>query len=453
MGKFWLLLSGLLLLPAQAAAQVVINEIEVDDIGIDLAEFIELKNTGGAAVNLDSFSVQLINGGDSTAYFTVDLPNVALAAGDYFVICGSRLTIPNCDLDGGSDIEFLADGPDAIALRDGVTLVDALAYGGAVAGYTEGTAAPNDVTTNYTGLSRFPDGADTNNNSVDVSVRCQTPGVANSSADTGCPTPIGCGDGISHVTEDCDLGAANGTTICGCQFNCTYGAASTACGSTADTECANPDTCDGLGTCLSRDEAPTANCGDTGTECTLQDKCNGAGSCTDNGYQVDGTLCSGGACAAGMCVLLSDDAGADSGMGVIDSGSSVDSGNGGTVDASGPAPVTDADAPDADAFDDGSSGTPIFDAGGNASGGSAAGTGGGAGNGSSNGGASGQGASGSPPSTPSDGLTPDGGGGVNGGDDPSGCDCSLLGAPPSAGPWPLLFWVLALRRRRGCATG
>ena len=39
-----------------------------------------------------------------------------------------------------------------------------------------------------------------------------------------------CGDGIlDPATEDCDDGEANGTTICGCQTDCTYTSAGTGC--------------------------------------------------------------------------------------------------------------------------------------------------------------------------------------------------------------------------------
>ena len=51
------------LLADAAGAQVVINEIDYDQVGTDIAEFIELKNTGFTPVNLDTFSIRLINGG------------------------------------------------------------------------------------------------------------------------------------------------------------------------------------------------------------------------------------------------------------------------------------------------------------------------------------------------------------------------------------------------------
>ena len=39
------------------------------------------------------------------------------------------------------------------------------------------------------GISRFPDGVDTDQNNVDLSFRCITPGSPNSAASSSCPPP------------------------------------------------------------------------------------------------------------------------------------------------------------------------------------------------------------------------------------------------------------------------
>src|ERR671928_182837 len=43
-------------------AGLVINEIDYDQPGTDTAEFIELKNNGANGVNLDPYSLVLVNG-------------------------------------------------------------------------------------------------------------------------------------------------------------------------------------------------------------------------------------------------------------------------------------------------------------------------------------------------------------------------------------------------------
>src|SRR5262245_32620326 len=84
---------------------IVINEIDYDQPGTDGAEFLELKNVGPTAVNLDDYTVELVNGnaGGAAVYQTIDLPSVSLPAGDYFVICANAATTPNCDLDVTAD--------------------------------------------------------------------------------------------------------------------------------------------------------------------------------------------------------------------------------------------------------------------------------------------------------------------------------------------------------------
>jgi len=75
---------------------LVVNEIDYDQAGTDAAEFIEIRNNGGAPVNLDPIVVELVNGnlGGATVYQTINLPNVVLPAGAYYVICANNTTTP-----------------------------------------------------------------------------------------------------------------------------------------------------------------------------------------------------------------------------------------------------------------------------------------------------------------------------------------------------------------------
>ena len=168
---------------------VVVNEVDYDQASTDTAEFLELKNVSGSPINLDSYSVEFVNGnaGGAALYRTLDLPNVSLAAGDYYVICANAATVANCDLDGTPDTDFIQNGaPDALGLRDGATLIDALSYeGNSGAPYTEGAGAGTDLPdAGVKGLSRCPDGADTDQNSVDFLFADSTPGAENE-----CPEP------------------------------------------------------------------------------------------------------------------------------------------------------------------------------------------------------------------------------------------------------------------------
>jgi len=175
---------------------LVINEIDYDQAGTDSAEFIELFNRGTTTVNLSDFVIDLINGtgGSAVSYGMVTLPGVLLAPGDYFVICANSATVINCDLDAAPDTNFIQNGaPDAVALLM-VTgaLVDTVSYeGNSGAPYTEGSGSglTDDPGIDFYGISRFPNGVDTNMNNVDFSGRCITPGFANGSGTSDCPDP------------------------------------------------------------------------------------------------------------------------------------------------------------------------------------------------------------------------------------------------------------------------
>src|SRR5215208_2396309 len=104
-------------LPAAAPAAsttLVINEVDYDQPSTDTAEFLELENVSAAAIELDAYAVELVNGtgGGATVYQTIDLPAVSLAAGDHYVVCANAATTANCDLDGVSSIQN--GDPDAI---------------------------------------------------------------------------------------------------------------------------------------------------------------------------------------------------------------------------------------------------------------------------------------------------------------------------------------------------
>jgi predicted extracellular nuclease len=192
--------------PQAASTTLVINEVDYDQASLDTAEFLELKNVSASAIDLDPYAVQLVNGtgGGATVYDTIELPAVSLAAGDYFVVCANNATVTNCDLDDGPNTDFIQNGPpDAIGLRNGSTLVDTLSYeGNSGAPYTEGSGVglEDDPNAGTNGISRCPDGTDTDVNNVDFRYRPSTPGTANN-----CPAPptaveIAEIQGASHIS-------------------------------------------------------------------------------------------------------------------------------------------------------------------------------------------------------------------------------------------------------------
>lgn len=193
-------------------AEIVINEMDYDQPGTDGAEFIELHNNSTFGNDLDGFHLALINGnaGGATIYLTITLPAVNLPGGGYFVVCGDAAVVTNCDYDVTPDTNLIQNGaPDAVALVftfDG-TIMDTVSYEGDTgAPYTEGSGAgllDDPVFTNL-GISRFPNGVDTQVNNVDLSQRCITPGLVNTSVNTNCggtPTPTSTATATSTPTN------------------------------------------------------------------------------------------------------------------------------------------------------------------------------------------------------------------------------------------------------------
>jgi predicted extracellular nuclease len=178
-----------LAVPASAASTtLVINEVDYDQPSTDAAEFLEIKNVSTSAINLDPYQLRFVNGANSQNYLTVNLPAVELAAGDYYVVCGNAANTPNCDQDVTPDTNLIQNGnPDGVVLENASSVVDGLAYGGAMTGVGEGATAITDTDTAGRGIARVPDGCDTDDNSVDFARADITPGTSNGGAACGGP--------------------------------------------------------------------------------------------------------------------------------------------------------------------------------------------------------------------------------------------------------------------------
>ncbi len=174
--------------PAISPADLVVNEVDYDQPTpptSDSAEFVEIKNTTGASIDLSLVDLVFVNGsgGGAVVYDTIPLVGT-LAAGDYFVVCGDAANVANCDLDDSPNTNFIQNGaPDAVAIDFDGTIIDAVSYEGDTgAPYTEGSGAglednPGD---GVAGISRCADGGDTDQNSVDFqNARPITPGATN----------------------------------------------------------------------------------------------------------------------------------------------------------------------------------------------------------------------------------------------------------------------------------
>ncbi len=122
------------------SAAVIINELDSDTPGIDIAEFIELYDGGSGNTSLDGLVVVFYNGSSDTSYDSFDLDGYTTNADGYFVL--GNPGVANVDLtflpgSGGA----LQNGADAVALFTGdatdfpngtavttTNLIDALVY-------------------------------------------------------------------------------------------------------------------------------------------------------------------------------------------------------------------------------------------------------------------------------------------------------------------------------------
>jgi uncharacterized protein len=197
--------AAFLVLAAPASAQstsLVVNEVDYDQPSTDTAEFLEIKNVAPSAINLDPYAVRLVNGNGNAPYLTFDLPSVALPPGGYYVVCGDVAAVTNCNLDIGNAADLIQNGaPDAVAIVQGETVIDAVSYEGLVLGYSEGTTAPTDTAVGAESISRVPDGCDTNDNGVDFLRVASTPGAANGGIPCGGP-PADAAPTVTDTTPD-----------------------------------------------------------------------------------------------------------------------------------------------------------------------------------------------------------------------------------------------------------
>ena len=107
---FTLLLT--LCLSAVSFGQLVINEVDADTAGTDVAEFIELKWTPNTA--LDGYVVVLFNGSDDKSYLAFDLDGKTTDANGFFIL-GNTPLISGSDIDLGAS-NVLQNGADAVAI-------------------------------------------------------------------------------------------------------------------------------------------------------------------------------------------------------------------------------------------------------------------------------------------------------------------------------------------------
>lgn len=110
--KYSLLLFVVIFLSRFTFAQsIVINEVNSDTPGIDMAEFIELYSFT-PNFSLDGYVLVFFNGGDDKSYAAYDLDGYTTNSNGYFIVGDSGVTGVSITLLSSG----LQNGPDAVAL-------------------------------------------------------------------------------------------------------------------------------------------------------------------------------------------------------------------------------------------------------------------------------------------------------------------------------------------------
>ncbi|WP_353572210.1 Ig-like domain-containing protein, partial [Candidatus Albibeggiatoa sp. nov. BB20] len=165
---------------------LIINELDYDQGATDSAEFIELKNINGNALDLaaEAYSVQLIDD-TGVAYQSFNLSGT-LANNGYYVLCDTAAKVLNCNQAVNLGDDFINDGaPNAVAIMKAGFIVDTVSYEGITPNhFTEtDTAITDDGSRTLVGLSRDSSSNDTEDNSADFALKCVTPNADNALTD------------------------------------------------------------------------------------------------------------------------------------------------------------------------------------------------------------------------------------------------------------------------------
>ncbi|MCC6899508.1 MAG: lamin tail domain-containing protein [Polyangiaceae bacterium] len=158
-------------------ANVVVNEVATEGPAGATDEFVELYNGGTCAQSLSTWSLKYSSAsGTSTQNLWSGAAADSIPAGGYFVIAGAAFAgAKNGSISSGG----LAQAGGGVAVFDGTTKKDGVAWGTAAPTHpfleTTAIAAPSSSQS----AARSPNGKDTNVNATDFKLGARSPGASN----------------------------------------------------------------------------------------------------------------------------------------------------------------------------------------------------------------------------------------------------------------------------------
>ena len=200
---------------SKVVGRLLINEADVNQAGSpDFGEFVELINAGDTDLLLSDFNLRHLayNWWSLLIDLTIDLPDVVLAPGETYVLCGYSAQVARCD---SQSLFLLNDANGVLAvLHDpgdsggGATVIDSFVYGPFYewlipappggGSWIEGEPEDEFDGTNHVvapagfGFARVCHGFDADDNRTDFTVAAITPGAPNLLGDgPACPS-CGC---------------------------------------------------------------------------------------------------------------------------------------------------------------------------------------------------------------------------------------------------------------------
>ena len=230
------------------AAALVINEVDRATGTATPADFIELYNAGTQPMPLLGVTIEVLSASAPASPTIISLPDASMAPGDYMVVGDEAavLNAPQGTLTLVASLGFTTNEAFGVVLRslDSSTL-DGVAAGADLAPATETNSAAFDLGAD--GLSRCPNGLDSNNNGLHFVLVPVSPGTSicpvcqPNCAGSSCGSD-GCGGlcGVCGTGEVCDSGACVGVG-CTSDAECPQG---TAC-NIANGQCECAPNCDG----------------------------------------------------------------------------------------------------------------------------------------------------------------------------------------------------------------